>query len=89
MRENIGKNKGIADIQFRIIYSDYVKTAQECWKGNPKFFFSYKEPNLDNLNNKLYNPPTNLSRFIIATIVGYWKQRFLLLLGKIILKARY
>ena len=27
MRENMGKNKGITDIQFRIIYSNYVKTA--------------------------------------------------------------
>ena len=50
-----------------------MKMAWECWKGNPKFLLSYKEPNLDNLNNKLYNPPIDLSHFIITTTVGYWK----------------
>ena len=73
MRENIGKNKGTADIQFRIIYSDYIGTAQECQKNNPKFLLSYKEYNLDNLDDILYNPPTNLSRFIIAITIRYQK----------------
>ena len=27
MCKNIGKNKGITDIQFQIIYSNYMKTA--------------------------------------------------------------
>ena len=69
MRKNMGKNKGTTDIQFRIIYSNYVKTAWECQKGNFKFLFSYIEPNPDNPDDILYNPPTNLSRFIIATTI--------------------
>ena len=63
--------------------------AWECWKGNFKFLFSYKEPNLDDLNNELYNPFTDLSCFIIATTVGCWKQQFLLLLSEILPGARY
>ena len=66
-----------------------MKTAWECQKSDPKFLFSYKEPNLDDLNNKLYNPPTDLSYFIIAITVGYWKQQFLLLLSEILLKVHY
>ena len=48
-----------------------MKTAWECQKGDPKFLLSYKERNLDNLDNILYNPPTNLSRFIIAITIRY------------------
>ena len=73
MRENIGKNKGTTDIQFRIVYSDYVGIAWECQKNNPKFLLSYKEPNLENLDNILYNYPTNLFRFIITITIRYQK----------------
>ena len=87
--ENMGKNKGTADIQFRIVHGDYMGTAWECRKNDTKFLLSHKERNSDDSDDESYNPPTDSSRFIVATTIGCWKQRYLCSLGEILPEARY